>query len=286
MLWICQNNLGSTEDVQKIQRACEDYGYDFMGVRVIPFSDELPDVPSDVPVVFYGATNWIQKIHRSGRWTPGTFLNEESVCSLWIEKYGARCVNWGCLRSTPDDPFLLGDSDLVDTARPFSRDECVFVRPDRDNKAFSGQVMTLEELGDWKSGMTGDLAEIGNEPVIIAPPVRIDVEWRLFIVDGKVVSGSQYRQNGLLDVGFECPREVFSLAEECAEIYSPAPVFVLDACMIADELVPRVLEIGCFNSAGFYVSDIDAIIRSISEYCISKYRKNEALRHRVISPGC
>lgn len=273
MLWICQNNLGSTEDVQEIQWACEDNGYDFMGVKVIPFSDELPDVPNDVPVVFYGATNWIQAIHRAKRWKPGTFLNEKATCSVWIQKYGAKCVNWVHLNTK--DPLYLTDPVLMMRVRPFSRDDCVFVRPDKDNKAFAGQVMTFGELEDWKSRMTGDIEEIGREPIIVAPPTRIRAEWRLFIVNKKVVAATQYKRDGRLDPVQGCPQDVVDMVEEYVNFYVPAPIFVMDACRLYEFDDPMIVEIGCFNSAGFYAADIDAIVYAVSKYCMSKYKKQK-----------
>lgn len=59
MKWVCQNNLGSLEDVKTIEEVCSLYGYEFDPIKVIPFSDELPNVPIEEKSVFYGAVKWI-----------------------------------------------------------------------------------------------------------------------------------------------------------------------------------------------------------------------------------
>jgi hypothetical protein len=57
---------------------------------------------------------------------------------------------------------------------------------------------------------------------------------------------------------------VIDFAEEQAKVYSPADVFVMDVCKSGDGLY--VIEIGCFNSAGFYASDLEAIMCQVSEH--------------------
>ena len=260
--WICQANLGGDEiypmgkDVCRIRDVCLEMEYGFIPVVVIPFSDDIK-IPSDIngSVVFYGATKWIERVNKIERYN-GIFFNKASVCSIWSRKYGDKCLNWPNIRTT------LGDSLLCEQCELFRQDGMVFVRPDRDNKAFNGKLMSVDDLNNWVDKMSCDKNLLLLEPIIISSPVNIEKEYRLFIIDGKVVSGSLYRVDGELIVDKFVPKYVIDFSEKMAEIYSPSRVFVIDIADVFGGLY--VIEVGCFNSAGFYASDIEKIVIGVS----------------------
>ena len=78
------------------------------------------------------------------------------------------------------------------------------------------------------------------------------------MVGGRAVTGSQYRRYHRLEVQVGLPDSVVRFAEETAEVYSPAEVFVIDVAQSGDSLF--VVEYNCFNSSGFYGSG-DGICR-------------------------
>jgi len=255
MKWVCQNNLGKTDDVEAIKRACEKYGHDFYGVEVIPFSDDLPDVDNGVPTIFYGATKWIERIQEKGSWAPGTFFNPSSVCSVWMPIYGDMVLN-------NDGVFArLGSEETVDIAKELSCDGLVFVRPDRDNKAFNGQLIREEDILVFSGKVHG--TDLDGEPIMISSPRNIEREWRLWIVDNQVVSGSQYRKRSRLDVSAGYPEDLIGITKNLCDLYSPSRVFVMDIGLHYGDY--KVIELGCFNSAGFYAANIESIIGAVSD---------------------
>ena len=212
--WVVQTNLGKhySED---LERACANLGLPFIPVQAIPFSDELPDIDSSEPTVFYGATRWITNIYNSQKWVPGAFFNPRSVFTRWSKKYGKHVLN----------------SDA--------------------------KVTTLIKLAKE------------NRP----EPVGIAHEWRLFIVNGRVSSGSHYRRYHKLKEDPYIPPEVIKFAEARCWEYMPTEVFVMDIGESAGNLY--IIEIGCFNSAGFYASDVEKIIKDISDHVAgSNYAKS------------
>lgn len=264
--WVCQSNLGGDDispmgkDVDKIREVCLEKGYIFVPITVIPFSDALNVyLENDDTSIFYGSTKWIECVYKFGKWKPGVFFNEASVCSIWTRKYGERSLNWPNIRTT------LGDSLLREQCELFKQEGMVFIRPDKDNKIFNGQLMEVDKLNNWVDKMMGDSNSLLNEHIIISSPVNIDYEYRLFIVNGRVLSGSLYRMNGMLTVNNFIPNEIIDFAEEMSSVYSPSTIFVMDIAYVFGRLF--VIEVGCFNSAGFYASDIEKIIIGVSEYC-------------------
>jgi hypothetical protein len=254
--WVVQSNLGKEEDVQSIRDACADQCWGFVAVDAIPFSDDLPDVSESGDLtVFYGATRWINTIYESDKWTPGTFFNPECVFTHWIEKYKGHALNYGAKETTLEDFGSVAD-DYGDE---------VFVRPVSDQKEFAGQVIKKSEIKSWAEKVQTDVPDFAKVPIVVGEPYGISEEWRLFMVDNKVSAGSRYRRYHKLAPHPEVPQEVVEFAEARAKEYSPAGVFVMDVGRSGESLY--VIEIGCFNSAGFYASDISKIVKDVSEFC-------------------
>jgi len=253
--WIVQNNFRTDSgDTKTIQEACEKFGYEYEGVKVIPFSDEAPEIRPDAPNVFYGGTGWIDKIYKKYGPTPGIFFNPQSVFTYWIEKYGENALNYGAKETTLKE---ISKEDHPD-------DERFFVRPVSDQKEFNGGVMCFGDIREWENKIYCVCPDYGKLPIIVAEPYGIAHEWRLFILNGKVITGSHYRSYCVLHVYPEVPQRVIDFAEEQAKVYSPSSVFVMDIGESNKNLY--VIEVGCFNSAGFYASDIEKIVYEVSNY--------------------
>lgn len=256
MRWIIQKNLGNTIDSERMISAAQAIGAEALGVDVIPFSDDLPDIPNDRPTVFYGATGFINSIHLKGSWNPGVFYDADKFrYTRYLLEYGERMLN-SSVELTTLELFSRVDRDP---------DAQVFIRPDRDLKEFAGEVITCSEFSSWAQKVShGGFTVKPDCPIVIAPPVGISREWRTFIVNGRVVTGSQYRRDRVLDVSPGLPDRVAAFADECARSWSPAPVYALDVAQSGGQLY--VLELGCFNSAGMYACDIELLIKEISHH--------------------
>lgn len=250
--WVIQNNLGKSEEIGRLFEACGDHAWRVDSVQVTPFSDVPPDTDTSMPTVFYGATRWIDRVYRNNIWKPGVFFNPESTVPFWQEKYGLFALNYAGEVTTLKE--------LV--TRDYALDRYFFIRPCSDQKEFPGCVLTFKKIKNWGNLIVSDSHELESIPILVAEPVGLSHEWRLFIVNGEVVSGSHYRSKGELDVTPDLPDEVVEFAKMRIAEYAPAPVFVMD---IGESCDLYVIEIGCFNSAGFYASDIGKIVGAVSE---------------------
>lgn len=255
--WVVQTNLGK-QYAEDLELACKKLDYEFKPVLIIPFCDRISDdIDNNKPTIFYGATRWIDNIYKQNIWKPGVFFNPKSIYSLWSQKYGEHSLNYGARQTTL--------AELSKENHP--QDELMFIRPVSDQKEFAGDVMKFRHIKQWSNKLTRDSdIDLDTVPIITASPVGIAHEWRLFIVDGKVSSGSHYRTYHKFQTSSDVPKEVIEFAEERTKEYSPAPVFVMDIGKSGDALY--VIEIGCFNSAGFYDSDVEKIVYDVSQYII------------------
>ncbi len=261
--WVIQNNLGSSQEIQALIDACTKLGAEVCPVRVLPFSEDLPKVGTDKPAIFYGSARFVAQAKASKRWSPCAWFDEEVFrYSQWSAHYTGHLLNEG-----------LKVQALREAVRntPFAPDALVFVRPDGDLKSFGGQVMRMQELTQWcnKLEQLDDAAQLhAGTPVIVGHTQQIHHEWRTFMVDGKVCTGSHYRADGRLDIHPEIPQKVKDFAQHIASLWQPARVFTLDICATANKLA--VIEINGFNSTGFYASDIAAIAQAASQVALDQ----------------
>jgi hypothetical protein len=254
--WIVQSNLGTDKIHLTIKDACHKLGLSCSFVERIPFSKELPDVPTDVPTIFYGSTRFVNTIFTSKKWSPAAFFDPDTfLATVWGPAYGEHWLNQGAKFTTLGE-FIW---------EPHLSDRLFFVRPVRDLKEFNGGIWSFGQLRRWNSGLLK--TDLGSEqlndiPILVSDPWGISREWRLFMVDGKVSSASQYKLKDTLFLDANVPQEVLTFGEQMAKIFSPHKIFILDICESAGNLY--VLEVGCINSAGFYAANVKKIVEDIS----------------------
>jgi ATP-grasp domain, R2K clade family 3 len=255
-LWVIQKNLGSTKDIEAIINACKEIDCEYRLVDAIPFSRHLPDIENDRKVVFYGSSNFTTNIYRSGKWQPGVFFDEESFSySSALKHYSGKMLNY-------DAQF----GSMIALAKlSYEENQVLFFRPDKDLKEFAGTVQTFGEFKSWVTTLAAGDFEINvSSQALLASIKELAHEWRVFIVNGKAVTGSHYRSYGKLTKIAGIPEEIVDFCETAAKHWSPAPVFVMDIAEANGNLF--IIEINGFNSSGFYLSDIEKIVEAVTYY--------------------
>ncbi len=252
--WAIQSNLVNAADVDKLLDACRQHGRPAVTFETIPFSNQPPALDFDQPTVFYGATGCMSNVWQAGTWSPGVFFDPQRFSfPEWARAYHGHCLNGEAREMT-----------LASLAAEEHQPERLFfLRPIHDDKAFAGEVMAFAEIRNWVGELDQTVLS-PDTPILVAEPVGISHEWRLFLVDGKVSTGSHYRSRQRLNVYAGIPDEVIEFAEKLARVWQPAPVFVLDVARSGDQLY--VVEINCFNSSGFYASDVAKLVGDVSRY--------------------
>lgn len=141
--------------------------------------------------------------------------------------------------------------------------EVVFLRPSSGYKIFPG--ITVD-----KSSIEREIKHYSthvnpHELVVIAPFVEIKNEWRIVVVNNKVITGGQYKKNGAIVRIKEVPDNIMNYANAIvANVkYTPDPAWTLDVCEINNGKL-NVLEVGSFSCAGLYACDTDAIVQAIN----------------------
>jgi len=251
MHWAIQTNVICEDDREAILQALRALGYSHEGFTAIPFSKVLPNV-LEPNTVFYGSTNVINEIHLSNKWDPGTFFTEKFDYRVWSDRYKILNANHELLELRE-----IGEKHF------YGPDKLAFIRPVLDLKEFAGDVISWNRFETWKSQLL-NLELLLDCVCVVAEPFGIAKEWRTFVVDGKLVAASQYREYMKLSTTSGCPNEVTAFVEEQSTFFSPHPIFVMDVGLSGDDLY--VIEVGCFNSAGFYDSKLIPLFEAIQNY--------------------
>ena len=258
-LWAIQKNLIRAERFFALRNACRDLGYPYMSFRSYPDIEELPNVTNKRSVIFGASTFVARRVHDAQKWFPGVFFDHDNFTySKCCEMYGNEMLN---VDSGNVEFMTMGEF----RSRDYDPNRKFFIRPDKDLKEFTGLVVEHREITEWNPDVDEkrDYATLETE-IAVADPVDIVSEARFFIVDGKVSSASQYKQDGEFQIErLDDPHDIEAV-EDMVSIWAPADVFAMDVAYYDHEMF--ILECNCFNCSGFYASDVSKIVEDVSNF--------------------
>ena len=258
MFWVMQKNLYAEEAFASLVDQLERQNIDFQIVNMIPFAHEMePDINPTGNVIVMGSTS-MKHIAKKKNWNPG-YIDDNINYNNLIDNYDNNVFNLDCVI------IKFGDYPLTSKLPQWPR---IFVRPVDDGKSFAGQTMTWMELYTWY----WELEQIGWEDtskstihkddyIVIAEAKEIHSEYRFFVVDGKVITGSMYKIGTKVHYSNVVDQEVYDYAQKMVDIWCPNQAFAIDICRANDRFY--VLEINAINSAGFYACDMGKFVHAI-----------------------
>ncbi|WP_035375365.1 ATP-grasp domain-containing protein [Pseudoduganella violaceinigra] len=163
-------------------------------------------------------------------------------------------------------PLLNADAKMYpiesNLAQVFDRD--MFIKPSKDEKAFDAGILAA---GQTIEGFIASQPQARNwreEMAVIAPCKTIIAEYRFFVVNREVVTGSLYRFAGNANFSAHIPGNVMAAATEFAPLYQPHAVFTMDLAETPDGI--RIVEYNCWNASRMYAADVATIFHTVHEF--------------------
>lgn len=237
------------------------------GHRVTPWNDDwwgngrFAAVTGE-PMLLHGSLGNASKIKQLGRWRPGAFCDVDAFqCSTW---YPA-ATRWLLNRRTVFTTVAEACADPAKVFAEFGGAGRLFLRPDSPLKPFSGRVVSLEALtpAALDHGFYYDDLSL---PILAAPETKVGREWRFAVVEGAIVTGSEYDPDGRTPRRPAEPGAAWSFAAEIAgALPPPERVYVLDVCETAEGL--RLLELNPFSGAALYHCEPNIIVDRVARAC-------------------
>lgn len=114
--------------------------------------------------------------------------------------------------------------------------EEMFVRPFEDTKSFNGGVYNKNTL------------KFDGE-CVAAKIQNIQKEFRFFVLDGKIIASSQYKQNGELYSNHLVDDGAIDFAKKMIRMFD-FKGYVIDIADVNETY--KIVELNCFNASGFY----------------------------------
>ena len=264
--WIIQKNLTKSQDLKKIKSALSRNDESWEEIEIAPFSTKIPKFRNDESFkITYGSTTLMLNAYKNKELREGVFYNPDKfLMSNYVDKWKENSLNF--------DGLLLKFGEL--NKLKSNPDTTWFIRPNHDGKEFNGRVQSFNELLKWSMKVCQlELPELNhNTKVWIAPPKKINKEWRLFIVNDLIVSTSRYMVNGSLKIDpYDIPNELIRFAKERIEEYRIDDVYVIDIAETDGKF--KLIECNCFNGTGFYNHNIEKIVHRINLFIRKKFKK-------------
>lgn len=261
--WILQKNLTKPAILKRIKAALNQTDETWQEIEVIPFSEKLPKIKNKNAFnIIYGSTTFMLNAFKDKAYKQGVFYHPETFqMRNYVNKWKENVLN--------DDGYLIEFGKISHIkSQPLQK---WFIRPNHDGKEFSGRVDTFESLVKWSQKIcTLNLPVFNAKTTVwIAQPKVIIKEWRLFIVDDKIVSASKYMEQGVLTENeTDIPIAMLNFASNRIKEYRLSAIYVMDIAEITNGY--KLIECNCFNGTGFYKHDIEKIISAINEWIRGK----------------
>jgi len=225
-----------------------------------PYEDCMKCFKDTDCVVFHGSLQLGRLLQKEAKWTPGVYCNlPQFECVYYYPRFGNNLLN----RDYVMLPFGELERRKEWLAELFGKK--FFIRPSSGFKLFTGKVVSMDT---WDEDLNL-LAFYGVELetiVIVAPAVEITSEWRLLVVDNKVVTGSRYMDGfGFRGRSSKPHPEVLDYAQKILDEshYSPDSAWIFDICEYGANKL-SVLEAGSFSCCGLYRCDPETVIQEVS----------------------
>lgn len=256
--WVIQSNMIDRNDVSILVDIFQQEGIDFCRAEVFPFVDEitfLDKEPTNKNVIPYGSYK-LTRLGLDKNWK-GQFYNPETF----------RVDTWNKSRNDMlnHDAMIFPIGCISRIFKSMPPEEMWFIRPVEDLKHFNGVVTSAQEIVRFATSRDSESFSFSDDTLAaVSIPTKIDMEWRWFVVDGKVIDGSVYRMRGQRLTQNERTPSVIEEAQALADKWLPDKTCVMDIALTSNG--PQVVEFNCINSAGFYNNNIRAIVKAMTRY--------------------
>lgn len=238
-----RNTLPMIEALNKLKQSWYSVGW-------IPAENTitgLEENDKDEYVVFFGCTKLVEAISNMPEYYPGVFYKKE-----WFDPRFAAENNSKNMLNSNCDTITIGD------LRKNWITEAKFIKP-INVKAIPGMVIEVEE----QYILTKEYDYVSdNELLVISDLHKIEQEWRFFIVDGQIITGSSYKKNGYSCLRDPIKENILEAANILAGTWLPSSEIVMDMAQLWDGTF-KIVEYNAINSAGGYKSDWTKIFQAL-----------------------
>ena len=266
--WIIEYGIIDEPEVcEKLKATLEERGCKVRMIKCRYFKEHEIESVTDLEnecVICMSSLNAAKQAKRAKHaWYPGYWCDWDK---LTCRSYYSHWYEWLLNKEAIFLPYRLIKEKKDELYDRYG--EVIFIRPDSNDKVFSGEPVSRFEFDNF-CFMMDQYLHIEESPMCVVGPCKeIDREYRLVMSEGKFVTGSQYRDAKGLNSMPDVPEGAIALAEKACKKWTPHPVFVLDIAETPDGYA--ILECGSVNCAGIYETDIGLMVDEMNRMEIGR----------------
>ncbi len=260
--FVLDNLLLEQASQQRLPDFLRAKGFGAHVTEYVPLHRDVPDLPlsDDECVVLYGSIGFVEQ-HMKGRgFVPGAYYTKGRFdCSRYLPNIPLDLIGNSQGIYVPFGEFVRRREQMY---RLFGASR-LFIRPDSGAKVFTGLAINEEEI-DFEINSLKQLTSVTDSTmVMVAPAQEISHEYRFFIVEGKVVTGSRYKRDGELNVSIAVNQACWNVAEQIAAL--PWQIDLAYACDVGIfNGVPKLVELNAFSTSGLYACDAERLFCAVA----------------------
>lgn len=222
---------------------------------------ENQHIDSEDCVIFRGSIDTAKRLIKTAKFIPGVYCNFKNYnCTNYYPLLGKYLLNGKYIMLPFGD--LPRQKDFL--YRTIAKADTVFIRPSRSDKPFTGRLVHADDFDKFLDEVSYSCMVGLEDVVVVAVPKNVEAEFRLVVVDGKVIAGCQY-SGETTGEGVAA----WGLASEIATIYKPDKVFTIDICLADQGLA--LLELNSFSCAGLYTCNLEDVVREVSRVALEEW---------------
>jgi hypothetical protein len=207
-------------------------------VELIPFTTDFVQPAQVTPDVIFGSNRFVEVCRSKGFPVFKSFDPDED---FYPRRY-----------------WLNGEGEFQ-KLKDLRIDRPVFLKP-KSEKFFTGLVVHCQE--DLQKIQFTSSENEAEEWIWVSSPANIGEEIRFFIVDGKAVTASRYKNKGIAQHQLTpSTHPAWLFVEEVLSHGSVDSAFVMDAGLTPDGWF--IIELNNFNSSGLYCCETDRIVEAL-----------------------
>lgn len=251
-MWVVQNNLNFEVGIDNLKNILITKNIELVEIDIYKNDDNiyLKDTfnkfePIDITNIFVLGSYRLSRMAKEKGFSPGSFSNDYYNYASWTYHWTkAHMLNGEYLKQKVTDIQIPEHWDSV------------FARPLEDDKLITGGLFKKEDL---LMAIATKITDIHKDKfLIISEKKTILAEYRFFVIDGKVVTGSLYKIRGQLITSDAIDKEALLFAQEMVDLWTPSQAFVIDIALT--DKGPKIIEVNNISSAGLYKSDVSKIV--------------------------
>lgn len=152
-----------------------------------------------------------------------------------------------------------------------------FLKPSKDLKTFIPGILSPGQTIQDFIENSQHLKNYDHELALLSVVQTIYKEYRFFVVNKEVITGSQYKNGDRVEYQSYIPDKIMEIAKNYAQLYQPHDIFTMDLAETPEGV--KIVEYNCWNGSGLYHCDKVSLFKTVENFVINAPKRcNKLLR--------